>query len=312
MSTSSLIAPETALPTVSFELFPPRGTESDDAVWARISRMAEAGPDFFTVTYGASGSARASSDGIVHRLLAETDVPVVAHLTCAGATRGELAARVRSLLDAGVRDFLALRGDPPAGQTEWVAAPGGVAGSVALVRLIREVQSAHPDAPDVTVAVAAYPSGRNSGPGEIAALLEKQAAGADYAVTQVFYDAEDYATLVRDARAAGITLPIVPGILPMTERRRLARLEELTGVPVPLSLDALLDVRDDAVRLRRGLDATLALIDRVLAVGAPGLHLYTFNRDRPALDVLAHLRARGVLNPALVSSGATPASAAPA
>jgi methylenetetrahydrofolate reductase (NADPH) len=272
-------------------------------------RMAEAGPDFFTVTYGASGSARTSSDGIVRRLLAETDVPVVAHLTCAGATREELAARVRSLLDAGVRDFLALRGDPPAGQTQWVPAPGGVAGSVELVRLIREVQSAHPDAQKVTAAVAAYPSGSNSGANEIAALLAKQAAGADYAVTQVFYDAEDYATLVRDARAAGVHLPIVPGILPMTERRRLARLEELTGVPVPVSLDALLDVQDDAVRLRRGLDATLALIDRVLAVGAPGLHLYTFNRDRPSLDVLAHLRARGVVNPALVGSGATPSPA---
>jgi methylenetetrahydrofolate reductase (NADPH) len=274
--------------------------------------MADAGPDFFTVTYGASGSARASSDGIVHRLLAETDVPVVAHLTCVGATRAELAARVRSLLDAGVRDFLALRGDPPAGQTRWVPDPGGVAGSADLVRLIREVQAAQPAAGRVTVAVAAYPAGRNSGAGEIAALLEKQKAGADYAITQVFYDAEDYASLVRDARAAGVTLPIVPGILPMTERRRLARLEELTSVAVPLSLDALLDVRDDAVRLRRGIDATLALIDRVLAVGAPGLHLYTFNRDFPALDVLAHLRARGVLNPALVGSGATPASAAPA
>ncbi|WP_052436276.1 5,10-methylenetetrahydrofolate reductase [Georgenia sp. SUBG003] len=311
MSTSSLIDLAPQLPTVSFELFPPRGTESDEAVWARILRMAEAGPDFFTVTYGASGSARESSDGIVHRLLTETAVPVVAHLTCAGATREELAARVRSLLDAGVRDFLALRGDPPAGQTAWVPAPGGVAGSADLVRLIREVQSGHPAAPDVTVAVAAYPSGHNSGVGEIAALLAKQAVGADYAITQVFYDAEAYATLVRDARAAGVTLPIVPGILPLTERRRLARLEELTGVPVPVSLDALLDVQDDAVRLRRGLDATLALIDRVLAVGAPGLHLYTFNRDRPALDVLDHLRARGVVNPALVGSGTTSAPPLP-
>lgn len=295
MSTSSLLTHPPGRPTVSFELFPPRSPERTEEIWRRIRAMADATPDYFTVTYGASGSSRAESDQLVARLLAETDVPVVAHLTCVHASRAELTARIRRLFGAGVRDVLALRGDPPAES----AGPPEVATSSDLVRLIRDVAAQTPGVDDVSIAVAAYPSGRHHGTGELAALRAKQEAGADFAITQVFYDAEAYAALVADARAAGITLPIVPGILPLTDRRRLARLEELTGVAVPVTLGALLDVDDPAERARRGRDATLALIDRVLAFGAPGLHLYTFNREHPALDVLEHLRARDLRNPAL-------------
>ncbi|MFH5821288.1 methylenetetrahydrofolate reductase [Georgenia sp. AZ-5] len=317
-------------PTVSFELFPPRRPELDEEVWRRVLCMAGAGPDFFSVTYGASGSSRAASAELVRRLLRHTDVPPIAHLTCVGATREELAERVRALFAAGVRDFLALRGDPPRGEATWRAPEGGLSRSSQLVALIRQVeaevlgppgdprrQAGHPSivaldlgispADVVSVAVAAYPSGlSHTRRDELAALREKQDAGADFAITQVFYDAEAYASLVADARAGGVHIPVLPGILPLTDRRRLHRLEELSAVPVPVTLDALLDVEDEHERLRRGIDATLALIDRVLAVGAPGLHLYTFNQDRPALDVLEHLRARGIRNPALMTRPAVP------
>ncbi|WP_245862375.1 methylenetetrahydrofolate reductase [Georgenia soli] len=331
-------------PTVSFELFPPRRPELDEIVWQRVLRMAAAGPDFFSVTYGASGSSRAASADLVRRLLAETHIPPIAHLTCVGATREELAQRVRDLLDSGVRDFLALRGDPPAGETEWRPVPGGLSRSSELVALIRQVEGEYlglrgaergtedddagvhgtgvhdgghgptPEPPSVvarevgvepadvvSVAVAAYPAGESHGrEAELEALREKQEAGADFAITQVFFDPEAYGSLVAEARAVGIRIPILPGVIPMTDRGRLHRLSELTGVPVPATIDALLATDDEHERLRRGIDATLALIDRVLAAGAPGLHLYTFNHDRPALDVLEHLRARGLRNPAIV------------
>ncbi|MPV38761.1 methylenetetrahydrofolate reductase [Georgenia subflava] len=320
-------------PTVSFELFPPRRPELDEVIWQRVLRMAAAGPDFFSVTYGASGTSRLASAELVRRLITEAGVRPIAHLTCVGATRDELAGMVRSLLDAGVRDFLALRGDPPVGEQVWRPTAGGLDRASDLVALIREIQAEHLGRPcetgrstteppsvvaldlgaraadSVSVSVATYPSGAAHGrTAELAALREKQDAGADFAITQVFYDAEAYASLVADARDVGIELPILPGIIPMTDARRLQRLAGLSGVEVPRSLQALLSVEDDAERLRRGIDATVALIDRVLAVGAPGIHLYTFNQDRPALDVVEHLRDRGLRNPAL--SRAQPGCAA--
>nr|NLD41757.1 methylenetetrahydrofolate reductase [Actinomycetales bacterium] len=286
-------------PTVSFELFPPRGNDLE-GVWGRMMRMAEAAPDRFTVTYGASGASREGSEQLIRRLQASTSIPVLAHVTCVASPRQEVRERVERLMGEGVTDFLALRGDPPA-DAELQHTADEIPSSVELVRLIRQVQ-AERGIPYVTVAVAAYPSGRHYGPGEFAALAEKQEAGADSAITQVFYDAEAYAHLVAKAREAGVTIPIVPGILPLTDRSRLRRLFDLTGVAVPATLDALLATEDEDVRLRRGVDATLALLDRVLAVGAPGVHLYTFNRDHPALDVLAHLRERGLHNPAYLAT----------
>ncbi|HZK06207.1 MAG TPA: methylenetetrahydrofolate reductase [Actinomycetaceae bacterium] len=284
-------------PTVSFELFPPRGNE--EIIWGRMMRMAEAHPDYFTVTYGASGASREGSDKLIRRLLDETSIPVVAHVICVGISRKGVRDRIAGLFDAGVTDFLALRGDPPA-DARLERVTDEIPTSVDLVRMIREMQ-AERGIKEATVAVAAYPSGRHHGPGEFEALLAKEAAGADRAITQVFYDAEEYASFVSGARAHGITIPIVPGILPLTDRARLKRLYDLSGVAVPATLDALLSTDDDTVRLRRGVDATLALLDRVLAVNAPGIHLYTFNRDHPAIDVLAHMRERGLENPAYLA-----------
>ncbi|MCM3661233.1 methylenetetrahydrofolate reductase [Georgenia satyanarayanai] len=280
-------------PTVSFELYPPRTPASEAAAWETVERLAAAAPDFFSVTYGASGSTRDSSRALVRRILAETSVAPIAHLTCVGSTRAELTQFVDELLDDGVRDFLALRGDPPDGQPTWVPQPEGVNTTAELVALIRAAELARFGTTGVlSVAVAAYPAGAShTRTQDVVALRDKQAAGADFAITQVFYDVTAYVELVEEARAAGVVLPLVAGIIPMTDPRRLRRLAELTGVPVPEALlDRLTSAADDEERHRIGIDATLALVEDVVSAGAPGLHLFTFNQYRPALDVVERLR----------------------
>ncbi|MEE6281620.1 methylenetetrahydrofolate reductase [Georgenia sunbinii] len=279
-------------PTVSFELYPPRTPATAAAAWETVQRLAAAGPDFFSVTYGASGSSRTASRDVVRRILRETTVPPIAHLTCVGATRAELADLVGQLVDDGVRDFLALRGDPPAGETRWQPQPGGLAGSSELVELIRDVERERLGTDGaVSIAVAAYPAGTShTRAQDVRALLDKQAAGADFAVTQVFYDVEPYVSLVEEARSAGVVLPVVAGIIPMTDPGRLARLAQLTGVEVPQRVVDLLAVEDDEHRHRLGIDATVELVEAAIAAGAPGIHLYTFNQFRPALDVVERLR----------------------
>lgn len=278
---------------MSFELYPPRTPASEAAAWETVERLAAAGPDFFSVTYGASGSARNASRTLVRRILAETPVTPIAHLTCVDATRAELERYVTELVDDGVRDFLALRGDPPAGTDTWVPRPDGLNSASELVALIRAVERERFGTTGVlSVAVAAYPAGSSHTRGQdVAALLEKQEAGADFAITQVFYDAAAYADLVSEARAVGVYLPVVAGIIPTTDPRRLARLAQLTGVPAPAPLlERLAAAADDEERHRVGIEATVALVEDVVSAGAPGLHLFTFNQYRPALDVVERLR----------------------
>ena len=203
----------------------------------------------------------------------------------------------------GVRRFLALRGDPPRGfAAEDVA--GELPHADDLVRVIREVEADYFDdgARHLQVAVAAYPADIDHGTG-IEVLAAKQAAGADLAITQVFYDPEDYLALRRAALYSGVTMPILPGIIPLTDLKRLTRLEALTGVCVPADLVRTLERSDGVAAAAAGIDATLTLASAVLDGGAPGVHLYTFNRVRPALDVISHLRLGGILN------GSTPDTA---
>ncbi len=291
-------------PTVSFELFPPRTPQATAQLWATVEALAAVRPDFISVTYGASGSTRATTRDLVRRLLAETSVLPIAHLTCVGATRGELVRVIEEFLDEGVRTFLALRGDPPAGAADWRPHPGGLTRASELVELLREVEHARCGssasqalrgaAHKLSVAVAAFPTG-HPGPGTVAerraldlqSLLAKQQAGADFAITQVFFSAETYLDLVRDARAAGVTIPILAGVIPTTDPARLLRVEQLTGVTVPADLLArLLATEDEDERHDVGMRASVDLANAVLDGGAPGLHVYTFNRHRDALALV--------------------------
>lgn len=308
MTTSELYrAPR---PTISFELYPPRTARGEEQVHETAARLAAGEADYFSVTYGASGTTSERSQALVEHLLAETRVPVIAHLTCVGRSRSQLRDVVGGLLDAGVRDFLALRGDPPEGG-EWSPGGDGLARACDLVALIREVEAERfglpPASPverlvarrtrrdGVSIAVAAYPGYTVPGlsgefqvrDDELTALRAKQDAGADFAITQVFFDVEAYVALQRAARAAGIVLPLVPGVLPLTDPDRIRRLCALNRIPEPAELLAELEAAggpEEAYAL--GVRRTADLVRGVLAAGAPGLHLYTFNQHAAVTRLL--------------------------
>ncbi|MFV0426450.1 MAG: methylenetetrahydrofolate reductase [Beutenbergiaceae bacterium] len=284
-------------PRISFELYPPRTEKGARELPRAIAALAAVKPDFFSVTYGASGRTRDASGDLLQHILQHTAVRPIAHLTCVGASEADLDELVSGLLRRGIRDILALRGDPPEGEPDWQPHPQGLTTASELVRLLRRIEARECDADrdPISISVAAYPGGDVaadgspiSDPNSIAALLAKQQAGADYAITQVFFDAGHYRTFVDDARAAGVTVPIVPGIIPLTDPRRLRRLQTLTGVPLPTALmQQLEEPTDPQEQYRRGLAASVALVRAVLDVGAPGVHIYTFNAAGPALDLLA-------------------------
>lgn len=291
----------------SFEVYPPRTSASAAALHTTLERLADAGPRFISVTYGAGGSTGGASLEVLSHLRAHTDVEPLAHLTCVGNTYAGAARLIREFLDAGVRSFLALRGDPPAGAAEGDPFLGDLESAAQLVQLIDRVQAER--APyaeagihgmpravrvvpgeDVEIAVAAFPHGhpRSRHPREhIDALLAKQAAGATFAITQLFFHADDYFAFVDRCCAAGVTIPILPGIMPVTSPARLARVLELTGHEVPAELSIALQIEPDPDRQRAiGIDDAARLAAQLVAGGAPGVHLYAFNNHETVLAVL--------------------------
>ena len=279
--------------TVSFELDPPRTAAGSESLWRTIAELTAAAPDFFSVTYGASGSSRETSREVVRWILAHTDDRVVAHLTCLGAPPEEVRAVAEQLVSDGVRDFLALRGDPPAGVPDRTPHAAGLQRASELVTLLRGLgdESGH----ELSVAVAANPWALRSAPagscGDLQALRAKQDAGADYAITQVFFEVGDYVRYVEAARGAGVTLPLLPGIVPLNNPVRLRRLEEISGVQVPARILERLDAEtDDEARSRVGTVLGTELLEQVLEAGAPGVHLYTFNQHQASLDLLGSSR----------------------
>lgn len=305
-------------PPISFELFPPRTDAAALALGRTIDRLAEVDPAFISVTFGAGGSSRDRSLTVLRYMLEHTHVEPMAHLTCVGSNHAEANRLVREFLDAGVTSFLALRGDPPAGAgADAGSGLGDLRSAAELVQLIHRVQEERepfgqagiPGIPGATrilerprperVAVAAFPTGHPRSRGfsqDIDVLLAKEVAGANLAITQLFWHADDYLGFVERARAGGVTIPILPGIMPVTTPGRLARLQELTGVPAPSELAIPLEIEPDADALfDLGVDFAADLAREVLAGGAPGLHLYTFNRHEAVLAVLDRL---GIRTPA--------------
>lgn len=284
---------------VSFEVMPPRHPDAAPRFWATIRRLEGAHPDFVSVTYGAGGRDRTTSHQVVSRLIGEGRVRPVAHLTCVGSRRADVADLVASYLRVGVRDFLALRGDPPAGQGPWRPTPGGVDSSIDMVGLMRAIGDRElGDGRSMRIGVAAFPAG-NPAAGttplqEAERLLAKQRAGADFAITQVFFEAGVFARFERLARSLGVTVPILPGILPPTDPRRLARLYELSAVQAPPALLGDLDRQpDEASRYRVGVAYGAELVRALVAAGAGAIHLYTFNRADPSLDLLREVSGVG-------------------
>jgi len=292
MTIRDLLATERT--TLSYELFPPRTPASEETLTSTMEVLASTRPDFVSITYGASGSTRSTSRGVVQRLAEAHTIPPLAHLTCVDQSRAELIAVIEEYLGEGVSDFLALRGDPPKGQTDWSPHPDGLLYASELVALLREVAAAH--GINISVGVTAFPAQhaleqwRQQG---LDVLRAKQDAGADFAITQVFYEVPHYEALVRDAAAQGIGLPIVPEVMPLVSARRAYRAAELTGVPTPDELlGALEGAEDDDKALAAGVDHAARLSRDLIAAGAPGIHVITFNQHRAACALVDALGLR--------------------
>jgi len=293
----------------SFELFPPRSPSAEATLWDTIQRLAATGPDFMSVTYGANGSSRQSSLDVLRYLREETRVHPLAHLTCVGSSHFEANRLVREFLDAGITSFLALRGDPPKGAVEGDSFLGDLGSASELVQLIHRVQTERAQYATLTsiggggriperrekvrVAVAAFPNGHPRSTRtdqDIDTLLAKQVSGATMAITQLFFHADDYLSFVADAQSAGVTIPILPGIMPATSPARLERILELTGERRPTELSRRLhstDLADEQFAI--GVEHAIELSSTVLGGGAPGLHLYTFNQHQAVISVLEDL-----------------------
>ncbi|MEV8144539.1 methylenetetrahydrofolate reductase [Specibacter sp. NPDC078709] len=283
---------------LSYELFPPKNDAAEATLWDTIRELETTNPDYVSVTYGANGSNRDTAVELLHRLLNETSLLPLAHLTCVGNTADELAEIISELLDHGVRGILALRGDLPQTQTGPTEPRAGslnyAQDLIELIRRVEQRRSALLCAGKVAIGVAAYPARHPESPSiehDVEVLLAKQHSGADFAITQVFFHADQYKDLVTRARRAGVSIPIIPGVMPLTSLRRVQRLSNITGVEPSAKLLDDLGRADDAAQSRKiGVKATVDLARAALDAGAPGLHLYTFNEHAAALEVLEELQ----------------------
>ncbi len=264
---------------VSFEFFPPQDEAAAVQLWSAVQRLAPLEPGFVSVTYGADGSTRSRTHQCVMRMLRETSLRVAPHLTCVGATREEIEAIARDYWQQGVRDLVALRGDPQPGLAvsgPFIARPGGFAYAADLVRGLRGVAG-------FDISVAAYPEGHPETPGvemDLANLRRKIDAGAQRAITQFFFDTDVFLRYRDRCAAAGISAPIVPGILPITGFAQLLRFAARCGTAVPSWLRQRFEGLEDDPQTRRLIAAHVAIeqVQRLRAHGVADFHFYTLNR----------------------------------
>ncbi|HKM61905.1 MAG TPA: methylenetetrahydrofolate reductase [NAD(P)H] [Acidisphaera sp.] len=280
-----LLAAETPPPALSFEFFPPRTEALEQQLWTCIRRLQPLRPRFVSVTYGAGGSTQARTHETVARILRETTLVPAAHLTCVGASRAEVDEVARRYWDAGVRHIVALRGDPPAGQ-DYTPHPQGYAWASELVAGLRRVG-------DFEISVAAFPECHpqaTSSEADLDNLKRKLDAGATRAITQYFFDTEVYLRFIDRCLAAGITAPIVPGIMPVSNFVQAARFSAMCGASVPDWLARLFEGTEEDAETRRMLGAVVAAeqVRLLQANGVDEFHFYTLNR--PDLTyAIAHL-----------------------
>jgi methylenetetrahydrofolate reductase (NADH) len=275
-------------PVFSFEFFPPKTDEGErnlrEALWA----LRELEPDFVSVTYGAGGSTRGLTLELTKWIKQELGIEAMAHLSCVGATRDELCVILDSLVDTGIENVLALRGDPPRGETSWTPHPGGLRYSSELASLIASRYPAcvgaacfpevHPEAVDMA--------------SDLRFLKQKVDNGVSFLITQLFFDNEAYFRFVEEARAAGIDVPIIPGIMPITDVGQVKRFTEMCGASIPESLLRQLEARAPFAGevLQLGVSYATLQCAELLARGAPGIHFYTLNRSPATRAILAALR----------------------
>jgi methylenetetrahydrofolate reductase (NADPH) len=275
-------------PTFSFEFFPPKTDEGESNLRQTLTALQALEPDFVSVTYGAGGSTRNRTVELTKWIKQDLGIEAMAHLSCVGATREELGVILDGIAEAGVDNVLALRGDPPKGETEWRAHPGGLHYSTELAALISDrypfavgaacFPEVHPEAPDMAH--------------DLRFLKQKVDSGASFLITQLFLDNELYFQFVDEARAVGIEVPILPGIMPITDVKQIKTITGMCGASIPPDLLAALEWRatdPDAV-LQLGVAYATLQCAELLARGAPGIHLYTLNRSPATRAIVSALR----------------------
>jgi methylenetetrahydrofolate reductase (NADPH) len=285
MSLSNLY--QSGKPVLSFELFPPKSDQGLSELMKTVDELAKYQPDFYTCTYGAGGSTRDRTLSIVRDVRNAINKPVASHLTCVGSTRDQLRDYLRSAQQAGVDYIVALRGDPPKGDTEFKPVPGGLRYANELVELIRS------EFPSFGIAVAGYPEVHQEAPNaeaDLHNLVRKVKSGADIVITQLFYDNADFYRFRDRCLAAGIRVPIVPGLLPVLSLAQVQRIAGLCKARLPDQLVSRLSQRDDAEwQFQVGVEHATAQAQDLLDNGVPGIHLYVLNKSLATSRILDSL-----------------------
>jgi methylenetetrahydrofolate reductase (NADPH) len=275
-------------PTFSFEFFPPKTEEGERQLWRAIRELEPLRPSFVSITYGAGGSSRDTTVAVTERIATDTTLLPMAHLTAVNHSVAELRHIIGRLAAVGVRNILAVRGDPPGDPMgEWVPHPAGVLYAEDLVRLVRQ-------SGDFCVGVAAFPYKHPRSPSiesDTEYFVSKCRAGASFAVTQMVFDGDDYLRLRDRVAATGSDVPILAGVMPVTQMSTIARSEQLSGAPFPAALGAEFElVADDPVAVRRlGIERCSQMCAKLLREGVPGIHFITMNRSTATREVWQNL-----------------------
>ena len=272
-------------PTLSFEFFPPKTEEQEAKLFEVIAALKKLNPDYVSVTYGALGNTREKTFYWVKKIKNDFGLEPVVHLTCVAAGTDEILAQIRQLQEIKIDNVLALRGDPPQGDDEFVAPAGGLAHASDLVAFIKH------RAPEFCLGVAGYPEKHPEAASfgsDILHLKKKVAAGADYICTQLFFDNKAFFNFREKCQKAGIKVPIIPGLMPITSFKLLTKMTEMCGATIPDDLSAKLEKNadDHEAVLKIGVEQTVRQCQELLDKGAPGLHFFVMNQSSPISEIL--------------------------
>lgn len=280
----------TGHPLFSFEFFPPKTEKGEQSLWSVLEEMVDLRPAYVSVTYGAGGSTRSKTVELTHRIQSQLGMDAMAHLTCVGSTRDEIGEVMDDLRERGVSNVLALRGDPPKGQDRFVRTEGGFGYADELVRFLKDRYD-----DQICIGAACYPEGHleaGSAYADLTNLKRKVDAGVDFLVSQLFFDNRHYFDFVDRARAAGIHVPIIPGLMPIANVEQTKRFTAMCGASIPDELMAALDRRADSPERVQELGVVHATIQALGLIqgGAPGVHFYTLNKSSATRDIVSAIR----------------------
>jgi methylenetetrahydrofolate reductase (NADH) len=283
-------------PFFSFEFFPPKDEDGSRQLFETIAALQPLRPAFVSITYGAAGSTRARTVALAKKIQQEIGLTVVAHVTCVGSTRAELRALFDDLARAGIENVLALRGDPPKGQERFVAAAGGFSYATELIAMLRRNY-------DFCIGAACYPEKHPEAPtldDDLTHLKEKVDAGADFLVSQLFFDNDSFFRFERRVRARGITAPMLPGLMPITNFEQIKRFVAMCGATIPPKLHVEMEVRKGDAEAVEALGVAYASMQAValLQSGVPGIHFYTLNKSPATRAIVSSLLAASAWRPA--------------